>query len=245
MEENLKHLRILTIRFDLPIRYEELSKFRGAIINLTKEKNDFFHNHSETGVIYRYPKIQYKKLGGKAALVCIDEGTEAIHDFFAGFHEPFIFGDNEVELKVEDIKASQYNIGVWDSSFDYKLANWLPLNQENYQKYNEVESYHEKIQILESVLLGNLLTFCEGIGLNAERPVKAAIKRIVSEKKIKYRGTLMQAYDVDIKTNLSIPNFIGLGKGSGLGYGVVTASLSRQTSSQQTKDTNKNNPKNQ
>lgn len=243
MEERFKHLRILTIRFDLPIRYEELSKFRGAIIHLTKEKNDFFHNHSETGVIYRYPKIQYKTLGGKAALVCLDEGTEAIHDFFAGFHEPFIFGDKQTELKVEDIKAHQFNVGVWENSFEYQLANWLPLNQDNYLKYNEVESYHEKMQILESVLLGNLLTFCESIGIASERPIKAAITRIVNEKRIKYRGQFMQAYDVDIKTNLSIPNFIGLGKGSGLGYGVATASPPRQTRSQQTKGTNKNNPK--
>ena len=229
MQETVKNLRLLTIRFDLSIRYEELSKFSGAIIHLTKEKNDFFHNHSETGLIYRYPKIQYKKLGGKAVLVCIDEGTEAIHDFFAGFHEPFILGDQEVELKVDDIKANRFNVGVWESNFDYQLANWLPLNQENYQKYNEVESYHEKMQILESVLLGNLLTFCEGIGITPERPVKAVITRIVSEKKIKYRGTLMQAYDVDIKTNLSIPNFIGLGKGSGLGFGVVTKAEPKQT----------------
>jgi hypothetical protein len=243
MEENLKHLRILTIRFDLPIRYEELSNFRGAIIHLTKEKNDFFHNHSETGVIYRYPKIQYKKLNGKAALVCLDEGTEAIHDFFAGFHEPFVLGDQEVELKVEDIKASQFNVGVWESSFDYQLANWLPLNQENYNKYNDVESYHEKMQILEGVLFGNLLTFCEGIGMTSERPVKAAITRIVSEKKIKYRGTLMQAYDVDFKTNLSIPNFIGLGKGSGLGFGVVTNSKPKQTRNTHTAEADKTNHK--
>jgi len=243
MEESLKHLRILTIRFDLPIRYEELSKFRGAIINLTKEKNDFFHNHSETGVIYRYPKIQYKKLGGKAALVCIDEGTEAIHDFFAGFNQPFILGTEVTELKVEDIKANQFNVGVWESSFDYQLANWLPLNQENYQKFNEVESYHEKMQILESVLLGNLLTFCEGIGIAPERPIKASIIRIVKEKRIRYRGQVMQAYDVDIKTNLSIPNFIGLGKGSGLGYGMVTNSPTRQTRSPQVSKAEKTNHK--
>ena len=243
MEESLKHLRILTIRFDLPIRYEELSKFRGAIINLTKEKNDFFHNHSETGVIYRYPKIQYKKLGGKAALVCIDEGTEAIHDFFAGFQHPFILGTDITELKVEDIKANQFNVGVWENSFDYQLANWLPLNQENYQKFNEVESYHEKMKILESVLLGNLLTFCEGIGIDPERPIKASIIRIVKEKRIRYRGQVMQAYDVDIKTNLSIPNFIGLGKGSGLGCGMVTNSPTRQTRSPLVSKADKTNHK--
>lgn len=219
MEERLKHLRILTIPFDT----KNYQSSEGAIIHLTKEKNAFFHNHSETEVINQYPKIQYKKIRGKAALICIDEGTEAIHDFFAGFHEPFIFGTEQRELKVEDIKAHSFNVGVWDNSFEYQLANWLPLNQENYQKYNEVESYHEKMQILESVLLSNVLTFCEGIEVNAERPIKAAITRIVNEKKIMYKGTLMQAYDVDIKTNFLMPNFIGLGKGSGLGYGVISA----------------------
>lgn len=222
MPEKYKHLRMLTIRFDLPIRYEELSQFRGAVISLTLEKNDFFHNHSETGVIYRYPKIQYKKLGGKAALICIDEGTEAIHEFFSGFNGQIKLGNQNLELKVEQIKASQINVGAWDNNFEFQLANWLPLNQENYQRYNEVESYHEKIQILENVLMGNLLTFCEGIGIKPERPLKAVITKVVSEKRIKYRGTTMQAYDVDIKTNLSLPDFIGLGKGSGLGYGVVT-----------------------
>lgn len=228
MPKNHCHLRMLTVLFDFPIKYEELSQFRGAIINLTKEKNSFFHNHSETGVIYRYPKIQYKKLHGNAALFCLDEGTEAIHDFFDGFSGKIKLGLEEKILQVGQIIAKQHNIRIWDSDFEYLLANWLPLNQENYQKYNEVESYHQKMEILEGVLLGNLLTFLEGIGITPERPIKAVITRIVSEKKIKYRGTLMQAYDVDMKTNLSLPNFIGLGKGSGLGYGVVTAKRIKQ-----------------
>ncbi len=223
MTLNYKQLRTLTVRFDLPIRFEELSKFRGAIINLTKEKNDLFHNHSETGVIYRYPKIQYKKLAGQAALLCIDEGTEAIHDFFNGFKGSLKLGSENLDLKVVQIKANQTNVGIWDTIFDYHLANWLPLNQENYQRFQESESLHEKIQILENVLIGNLLTFCEGISIKPEMPLKAVITKIVREKRIKYRGTAMQAYDIDIKSNLSIPDLIGLGKGSGLGFGVVTA----------------------
>ena len=222
MSENYKQIRTLSIKFDLAIRYEDIPKFRGAVVNLTKEKNDLFHNHSEDGVIYRYPKIQYKKAGGKASILCIDEGTEAIEDFFAGFNKEFIFGSEVIELKVEDIKARQYNVGLWDESFEYRLANWLPLNQDNYRQFHEVESLHEKTAILEKVLTGNLLTFCEGIGITPDRQVKAIITKIVKEKRIGYRGTVMQSYDVDIRTNVSLPEHIGLGKGSGVGYGVIT-----------------------
>jgi hypothetical protein len=117
------------------------------------------------------------------------------------------------------------------------------LNQENYQKYNEVESYHEKMKILEGVLMGNLLTFCEGIGIAPERPIKASIIRIVKEKRIKYRGQVMQACDVDFKTNLSIPDFIGLGKGSGLGYGMATKSPTRPIRSPKASEADKTNHK--
>ena len=227
MSENYKQIRTLSIKFDLAIRYEDIPKFRGAVVNLTKEKNDLFHNHSEDGLIYRYPKIQYKKSGGKAAILCLDEGTEAIEDFFAGFNQQFIFGSEAIELKVEEIKARQFNAGLWEETFDYRLANWLPLNQENYKQFHEVESLHEKIAILEKVLTGNLLTFCEGIGITPDRQVKAFIIKIVNEKRIRYRGTVMQSYDVDIRTNISLPDFIGLGKGSGVGYGVVTSGYNR------------------
>jgi len=221
MAENYKQIRTLSIKFDLNIRYEDIPKFRGAVVNLTKEKNDLFHNHSEDGLIYRYPKIQYKKAGGKAAILCLDEGTEAIEDFFAGFNKPFVFGTETIELKVMEIKARQFNAGLWEETFDYRLANWLPLNQENYKQFHEVESLHEKTAILEKVLTGNLLTFCEGIGITPDRQVRAFITKIVNEKRIRYRGTVMQSYDVDIKTNLSLPDFIGLGKGSSVGFGIV------------------------
>ncbi len=220
--KNKLHLKMLSICFDLPIRYEQLSEFRGAVINLTRTKNDLFHNHSEHGVIYRYPLVQYKKLGGKAALLCMADGIEAIHDFFNGFHGQIRLGNTDLELKVDQIKANQFNVGVWDSQFEYLLSNWLPLNQENYQRYQAAETFAAKVQILENALVGNLFTFCEGVGMKPEKNIKAAITRIVSEKRITYRGTRMQAYDIDFRTNLSLPNLIGLGKGSGLGFGVVT-----------------------
>ena len=221
MENNLKKTKILTIQFDLPVKYEELPLFRGAIIQLSQFKNNLFHNHTDEGVIYRYPLIQYKRIRHKAALLCQDEGTNAVHDIFETTDFSIMLGQKPVELKVEDIHAFPYHVGVWEEKFNYRLENWLPLNQENYQRYHQAEAFHEKVQILEKVLVGNLLSFCEGIGLKPEKEVRATIERIAKEKVIRYRGQVMQAYDIDFHSNVSIPNYAGLGKGSGIGYGMV------------------------
>ena len=145
MNSSFPLARLINIRFDLPIRYEQLPQLRGAIIRVTGKRNDLFHNHGDEAVIYRYPQIQYKRIKGKAALVCLGEGTEAIHNFFFGTNWTIQLGPNEHELSVEEIKATQHRIQTWDHTFNYRMANWLPLNQENYLKYSQAETFHEKM----------------------------------------------------------------------------------------------------
>ena len=221
MQQTAKPIKIVTVRFDLPIDYEELINFRGAVIQTTKRRNDLFHNHAEEGVIYRYPAVQYKKMNGKAALMCFEQGTEAIHDFFSNTDWKMRLGDRDVDIRVEDVRARQFTVGVWEHMMQYSLRNWLPLNQENYQKYHNSESYAGKMEILEKVLTGNLLTFCEGMDIHPEKKIRASIYRIVREKRVRYRGQIMQGYDLIFRTNLSIPDYAALGKGSSIGFGVV------------------------
>ncbi|MDD4191709.1 MAG: CRISPR-associated endonuclease Cas6 [Mangrovibacterium sp.] len=221
MNNNLKKTKLLTILFDLSIKYEGLPQLRGAIIQLSQFKSDLFHNHADGGVIYRYPLIQYKRIKRKAALLCIEEGANVVYEIFTAGDLNIMLGNKPVGLKVEDIHVFPFHIGVWEDQFHYRLENWLPLNQENYQRYHQMETFHEKVQVLEKVLVGNLLSFCEGIGLKPEKEVRAVIRRIAKEKVVRYRGQMMQAYDIDFSANVSIPNYAGLGKGSGIGFGMV------------------------
>ena len=78
----MKIIKTLIIRFANPIRSKEIPFFRGAVIQSLEQKNILFHNHTENGFRYSYPLIQYKSLGGKAAIVCVDNGTEAIGEIF-------------------------------------------------------------------------------------------------------------------------------------------------------------------
>ncbi|WP_372775258.1 CRISPR-associated endonuclease Cas6 [Mangrovibacterium sp.] len=222
MITKLEPIKLLEVRFGTPIRYEQLSKFRGAIIHTTKQINDLFHNHNGENVIYRYPQIQYKRINGKAAILCLGEGVEAIHDFFSNYNGEIMLGQESIELKVEKIKAHRHTLNVWDRVFSYRLANWLPLNQENYLAYRNAANYSTKMQILENVLIGNLLTFCQSVDDSFSMQIRVEIVRVVSDKVIRYKGQLMQAFDLDIQTNLSLPDQIGIGKGTSLGFGVIT-----------------------
>jgi hypothetical protein len=227
MDQN-KTIRLLTVTFDFDISRTEINLFRGAIIKTTQGKNDLFHNHSPEGNLYRYPKIQYKMLNKKAALICIEEGVEGIHDFFSRTDWKLEIGRDRREIKVEEIKVKQHRVGIWDSGFEFKISNWLPLNQDNYKKYQGFQGLADKIQLLEKILLANILSFLEGIDLFAKDRIEITIKSIPNETVLKYKSQAMQAFTVIFQTNVSLPNNIGLGKGSSVGFGVVKEIANRK-----------------
>ena len=68
-------IKTLTIQFDTPLRRSEIPLFRGAIIAAIPSSNILFHNHDGTSLRYSYPLIQYKRIGGRAAITCIGKGV--------------------------------------------------------------------------------------------------------------------------------------------------------------------------
>jgi hypothetical protein len=78
----LKKIRYLTVRFDALLDRHELPAFRGAIAAIAGSEHPLFHNHDDRepgGVIYRYPAIQYKRVGRSPLIVCLEAGVDEIH----------------------------------------------------------------------------------------------------------------------------------------------------------------------
>lgn len=219
----MKNTKMLIVRFKNQIQKNEISFFRGAVIHALENNNDIlFHNHNKNKFRYAYPLIQYKRINQKAAIICIDEGTEAIGKLFSSCNFRFMIGERKQEMEVENIKAHQYSVQLWDSTFKYRILNWLPLNQESYAKYKSMESLSDKIQQLDSILLGNILSFAKGIGIFFDRQVICRITYLADPRMSMYKGVKMLSFDAEFDCNVSIPDFIGLGKGVSVGGGVVT-----------------------
>ena len=215
-------IRTFLIKFTAEIRQSEIPLFRGAINAILEENHSIlFHNHTDDGFRYSYPLIQYKRIGGKAAIMCVGEGTEVIGEFFSRQEFIMHLGDRSLTLEIERIDAKYTLMQIWDTEFHYILRKWLPLSSDNYRNYRSLEGISEQIQFLQNILVGNILSFCKGLGITIDHESKCVITNILGTRSYIYKGVKMMGFDVEFSTNVSLPDYLGLGKGVSLGFGTV------------------------
>lgn len=215
-------VNIITLKFKNKIESDEVKWFRGAIIKNINKDNILFHNHTHDNYRYSYPLIQYKRINGCAAIVCIGKGTEAIGDLFANYKDRLLIGNRYVNLEIDFLKPSIFTIKEQEQMNQYSIKRWIPLNSKNFKIYNETRGLAEKIGFLEKILIGNILSFTKGLNIYIEEKVKCEITDIESSYTITNKGIKMTAFDMKFICNISIPDNIGLGKNASIDCGVVT-----------------------
>ena len=167
----MKYIRTLTVITDAEIRQKEIPLFRGAVIHsLGEHPNVYFHNHLDDDKFrYSYPLIQYKRLGGKAAIVCVEDGVDIIGQFLTEVDGTLTIGDRQVTCNTGRIQPARILVQTWEEMFSYHISRWLPLNSKNYQLYKEIEGVVEKASFLENILKANLLSMLKGLDIHLEK----------------------------------------------------------------------------
>lgn len=218
-----KYIRTLTVLFDTEINYKEIPLFRGAVLKSMGEKtNILYHNHTgEKSFRYSYPLIQYKRLGGKAALVCVEDGADVIGQYLSEASGIISLGGREVKCDVSKVSPVRILIQTWNKPFKYHLNRWLPLNSKNYQIFQMTDNEDEKKTMLENILKGNLLSMLKGLGIRLEDELLVRITQLSDSYLIYNKGIGMMAFNADFTCNLSIPNNLGIGKNASIGCGIV------------------------
>lgn len=215
-------VRILQIVFDQAIKAYEIPAFRAAVAQFAGFDNALFHNHlSENSLRYKYPLIQYKRIGSKPAIICIEQGVEEIHHFFENTYMKLRIGERTVSLKIENLRLNQFVLNVWDKKFHYRINNWIALNQENYTRYQQIRSSKAQLEFLEKKLTANILAFAKGVNWFITKPIELTITKKKESRSAKFKGQNLIGFNLDFTTNVFLPNYIGLGKGVSHGYGVV------------------------
>ncbi len=219
----MKKIRVLTIIFEPTIKGYEIPKFRGAIIKKVGQDCILFHNHQGDGYRYKYPYIQYKRINHHASIVCVERGIDEINRLFNVPDWKVKIGKEEKELKLHKLYVNEYTLNVWDKTFTYKIFNWLPLNEENYKKYLQLETKDEKLQMLQKILTANILSFAKGVEwfIEPDKKIKVKILEILNEKTTYFKHNKLIAMDLLFTSNVFIPANIGLGKAVSHGYGRV------------------------
>lgn len=219
----MKYVRTLTVITDAEIRQNEIPLFRGAVINsLGEHPNVFFHNHLDDDKFrYSYPLIQYKRLEKKAAIVCVEEGVDIIGQFLTEVNGTLAIGERQITCNTGRIQPARILVQTWQEMFSYHVSRWLPLNSKNYQLYQNLEGVVEKTMFLENILKGNLLSMLKGLNIHLEKELILKITEIGEPYLLNNKGIKMMAFNADFNCNLSIPNYIGIGKNSSIGCGII------------------------
>lgn len=219
----MKYVRTLTVLTDAEIHQYEVPLFRGAVINsLGEHPNLYYHNHLDNDKFrYAYPLIQYKRLGGKAAIVCIEDGVDIIGQFLTEADGTLNIGNRKIACNTGKIQPARILVQIWEDMFCYHISRWLPLNSKNYLRYQETEGVVERVTFLENILKANLLSMLKGLDIHLEKELILKITEISDSYLLYNKGVKMMAFNADFKCNLSIPNNIGIGKNASIGCGIV------------------------
>ena len=219
----MKYVRTLTVITDAEIHQNEIPLFRGAVIHsLGEHPNVYFHNHlNDDKFRYSYPLIQYKRLEKKAAIVCVEEGVDIIGQFLTEVNGTLTIGERQVTCNTGTILPARILVQTWQEMFNYHISRWLPLNSKNYQLYQNLEGVVEKTTFLENILKGNLLSMLKGLNIHLEKELILKITEIGEPYLLNNKGIKMMAFNADFNCNLSIPNYLGIGKNSSIGCGII------------------------
>ena len=218
-------LRVMTVVFNTPLKQSEIRKFRGAVISAAGAENTLFHNHDGAGYNYKYPLIQYRIIGGKAALLCLNEGIEQTQSLFAsGFigGELIIGDENKGVIMIESIRQNEFSLCVLETPVKYHISRWLPLNQQNYTLWKSLENEEERISKLNSILVGNIISLAKGVGWQIDSKIECSIDiNSIITRPIIYKEQRLISFSLDFTTNLFLPNGLGIGKGVSSNLGVI------------------------
>ena len=218
-----KSIITLAIYFDTPIEQHEVGFFRGAVLkSLGKKADVLYHNHTgEDKFRYAYPLIQYKRLRGKAAIVCVEDGVGLVGQILSELSGTLSIGQREAFCQIAEVKASNTPVEIVESVVTYQLSHWLPLSARNYALYQNTDELVERLKILERILTGNILSFLKGVDIHVDEQLQIGITEITKQQVVSYKQVKLLSFDIKFKANISLPPYIGIGKNASVGCGVI------------------------
>lgn len=217
----LCRVRYLKVVFDLPLQPQEIPALRGALIEKLGRAQDLLHNHSDEGHIHRYPLIQYKCLQGKAALIGLNQGADALQALFADPDRCIRFRDQPVTLQVQDLRMQQVVLRTWNKRFHYRIHNWIALQDDAYTDYLGTDSLAKRAAILERRLQNTLVSLAKGLGWEADAPITAELTHFWQPHKVRFKGVVFLAFNAEFNTNVYLPDHVALGKAGAFGFGTI------------------------
>lgn len=182
--------------------------------------NDLFHQHTADGSpIFRYPRIHYRwdTKSGDGVIAGFGDGVEALAELFLNDMQ-LRLGDRVMTVREAQVLFSRCEVRMVPNLMRYRFRSpWLPLNQENYERYR-IMSGAEQTAELDRLAVGNILSALKGFDIRVAECVYTAF---LPRRKIwcGYKNQQLLGFLGTLVTNVALPDGFALGKAVSHGYG--------------------------
>jgi hypothetical protein len=220
-------MQITTLSLDLPLHPGDLPAFRACIADLVGPEQHLFHNHrpdrEDTDRDWAYPRIQYAVRRGRAAIIGMDAGAEALSRYLLPKLDGSLhFAGREHPLTSWRLQRMEYDLQLLSEPQPFALRGWLALNAEAYGDWKAADASPEARRIiLGRALTGHLRCLAETAGLPDFKAVEAQILQVDGQKRVHWHGVQLVRFDVVAQANLLPPPGIGIGRAAAFGFGEV------------------------
>lgn len=219
----MSEVETLLVTFDTKKTEAELPLLRGAMIHATEGRDVLLHNHIDRDFRYSYPLVQYKCIGGRAALLGVAEGVETVKALLTDYDVSVVrIGRRVANMAADDVEPQVTDVSLSDAEdYTYSIHKYFPFNQENYRLYCAIDSIVERYIFIEKCIVGNILSFAKGVGVHFEDKVKVTLTDVRASRLYQYKRVKLLGFDLTFKSNVLLPDHIGLGKDVSLGSGTI------------------------
>jgi len=214
----IKYLKLVFT--DLVMQPHDIPKLRGYFANKYKEYPEL-HNHLPGGKFsYKLPLIQYRIINKNPALIGIGKGFEIIKKILFD-SDKITISDKNYSINEKTISVEGVDFGQRKEFFQYRfISPWMALNEDNYKKYGLLNPIEQQ-QFLKNLMRGNLKTLSKGFNYWIEDFENLQVEGFFKPQLINFKNQKMLCFRGEFTTNFLIPDYLGLGKQSARGFGVV------------------------
>jgi len=230
----MENIPITYLNLQLPLAHSHVPNLRSSVMGSVLQhkavfeaagvSTDVFHNHKEGDEeekYRRYPLVQYKVWHKKAEIIGIGRGAKAVQLWL-----PLAGDQLSIKQKIYPLKGKLRN-ATWKPTIlkeekVYRINKWMPLNAENYKYWSSTPKLSERVTLLDKVLWGHIFQLLDDMEININRKKLSLYLSTIDMQTYEESYRIKRlALDVTFRSNLELPEEIGLGQGVSIGFGKV------------------------
>ena len=202
-----------------PLQFS-LSEFRSLLTHQCAERTaQAGPGTTDNPFLSRYPPILCGQQKHEIRVAGLCQGADFLLSLVDGNTE-ILDGNLRCHIDTRDAEIRTEPFGLTDEEHEYEfLTPWLALNQQNEKKFYLLQGKTARDAFMQKLLITQLNTFVKSLEYSPEKPVTCtAHVRFVRERID--RQTVM-IFKGRFRTNLSIPQYLGIGQSVSRGFGWV------------------------